>query len=97
MMVILACVLAGVWGVVWAAVLQFTRLGAFLAVKRTWLTVVIGVGMDLLILLLVVDWLEWLLVCAVVGCSSLGMVGRSLYNEAMETDEILNGFKDAAG
>jgi len=43
--------LALVWGGIWAAFLQWTRPGWFLANKRTWLTVVVGVGVDLGIIL----------------------------------------------
>jgi hypothetical protein len=83
-MLALALVLAGVWGVVWAVFLQWHGWGRWLAVRRTWLSVVVGVGGDLLILGLVVDWQVWLVVAGVVAASSIGMIVRSLYNERHE-------------
>jgi hypothetical protein len=76
----LAFVLAIVWGVVWAVCLQ-SRRGRFLAARFTWLAVVIGVGVDLLIGLLVVSFEAWWPLGAIVGLSSIGMIGRSLLNE----------------
>lgn len=70
-----------VWGCLWALFLQWHPWGQWLAVKRTWLTVVIGVGVDLAILLLILDWQTWLTVAAVIAASSLGIIVRSLYNE----------------
>lgn len=74
-------VLAGFWGVFWALFLQCTRPGKFLAEKRAWLAVCIGIGVDLLILLVVLPLTDWLKLCAVIGVSAIGMVARSLWNE----------------
>ena len=60
------------------------RLGRWLAVRRTWLTVVVGVGADLLLLLLVLDWHQWAQVVAIVAASSIGVIVRSLHNEHRE-------------
>lgn len=79
-----ALLLAVVWGAVWALFLQLHGWGQWMAVKRTWLTVIVGVGGDLLILLIVLDWHTWAAVAAIVAASSLGVVGRSLYNEHRE-------------
>jgi len=43
------CLGALCWGILLAVFLQFSRMGRFLAVERTWITVVVGVGVDLLI------------------------------------------------
>jgi hypothetical protein len=86
-----------IWGAIWAAFLQWHRLGRFLAVKRTWITVVIGVGVDLLLVLLVVSLETWLYVVAVLAASSVPIVARSLYNEFAETLEILSALTDQAG
>jgi len=93
-MVLFVGLLALVWGVVWALFLQLTRLGQFLTMRRTWLTVVIGVGADLVILALVVPLVLWLVVMMVVALSSVGIIARSLYNEFHETEELLNDLKD---
>jgi len=76
-----AALLALIWGGIWAACLQFTDWGKFLAERRTWLTVVVGVGVDLVIFwpLVPLDVLVELVI--VVGASSLCIIGRSLYNE----------------
>lgn len=82
--IITAALLAFVWGVVWAAFLQYHRYGQWLAIRRTWLTVVVGVGVDLALLLLVLDVHTVAMVAAVVAASSLGIITRSLANEHKE-------------
>lgn len=82
--IITAALLAAVWGVVWAVFLQQHRYGRWLAVRRTWLTVVVGVGVDLALLLLVLDAHTVATVTAVVAASSLGLIARSLLNEHKE-------------
>ena len=74
----LALVLAVAWGFAWAWFLNTDR-GLWLARRRTWLTVVVGV--DLLILPLVLGIEEWLFVCAVIAASSIGIVIRSWNHE----------------
>lgn len=83
-MVFLAIILALFWGMLWAAFLQWNEYGRYLALRRTWVTVVIGVGVDLLIALMVVRLEVWLVVCAIVIASSLGIITRSLYNEHLD-------------
>jgi len=78
---ILALILAALWGVFWAACLQWTVWGRWMALKRTWLTVVIGVGTDLLIALLVTPLDVWAKVAGIVAVSSIGIIARSLYLE----------------
>ena len=95
-MLLLAVVLAVVWGVVWAAFLQWTTLGKFLALQRTWLTVVVGVGGDVLIMLLAMDFADWWRALAIIAASSVGIVGRSLWNELQEMQEVMDGYADAA-
>lgn len=76
--------LALFWGILWALFLQHNPEGHYLALRRTWITVVIGVGVDLLILALGLPLAEWLLVVAVMATSSLGIIARSLYNERLD-------------
>lgn len=74
-------ILALVWGCCWALLLQCTEWGRWLAIRRTWLTVVIGTGVDLLIAALVLDFDAWLRLCSIVAVSSVGIIFRSLVNE----------------
>jgi L-cystine uptake protein TcyP (sodium:dicarboxylate symporter family) len=82
---ITAGALAIAWGATWAACLQYTQWGRWLAIRRTWLTVVVGVGVDVLILLVAIPLRFVALVALIVSLSSVGIIGRSLYNEL--TDE----------
>ena len=77
----LAAILALLWGALWALFLQLHPWGRWLAVKRTWLTVVVGVGVDLALLLLILDAHTWATVVAIIAASSIGVIVRSLYNE----------------
>lgn len=95
-MVFFAVVLALFWGALWAAFLQCSAGGRYLALRRTWLTVVIGVGVDLLILATVIPLPAWLLICAVVAASSLGIIARSLYNEHQD-EKAVEEFHAASG
>jgi Kef-type K+ transport system membrane component KefB len=70
-------------------VLQCTKFGQFLATKRTWLTVVIGVGIDLLLGLWVVNFEDWLKLLLVITLSSIGIISRSLMNEERETKRVI--------
>lgn len=82
--------LAFFWGFLWAAYLQFTKQGQFLVLKRTWLTVVIGIGVDLLI----AYGGDWWTVSAVIAVSSVGIIIRSLWNESQaEDDPAINSYK----
>lgn len=86
---ILRCLGALLWGIGWALVLQFNRLGQFLAQERTWITVVVGVGIDLLIGLGAAWWHIWL----IVGFSAIGIIARSLINEHNGFSPDLNSYK----
>lgn len=81
------------WGVFWASFLQFHSMGQFLAQKRTWLTVVIGVGVDTLLLLPVIPKRAWVKLLAVLGLSSIPIILRSLINELTETNEAIDVIK----
>lgn len=83
------------WGILWAIILQHTRHGQFLVEDRTWLTVVIGVGLDLAI-----AWPgDWYTVTAVIVASSVGIIWRSLHNEAAQQpfrrNKVIHGLEDA--
>lgn len=90
LILIARCLGALVWGILWAVFLQYHRLGRFLVAERTWITVVIGVGVDLLLGIGATWWALWL----VVVFSSVGIIARSLLNEhAQETEPALNRYK----
>lgn len=76
-----AGLLAFSWGAAWAACLQFTTWGRWLAFRRTWLTVVIGVGVDIFIMLIALPIRFVTLAALIISISSVGIIGRSLYNE----------------
>lgn len=74
---ILRSFVALLWGVLYALFLQHVRLGQFWVERRTWLTVVIGVGVDLLI---AVNG-DWFTVSVVIAFSAVPIIIRSLNNE----------------
>lgn len=89
LLLILRVLLAFGWGWSWAAYLQFTERGQFLAQKRTWVTVVVGVGVDLLI-----AWpAGWYTITLVIAASSIGIIFRSLSNEEKADDVNWQGYK----
>jgi len=93
-MVLFAVFLALFWGVFWAVVLEYTPPGRFLARKRTWITVVIGVGGDLAILALVLEPQTLALVAAIIAVSAVGVIARSLGNEMQEWGELMGVHSD---
>lgn len=76
-----AAYLALIWGAIWASYLQYTRTGRWLAYQRTWLTVVVGVGGDLIIALYCVERKQWLRFATIIAASSVGIIARSIWNE----------------
>lgn len=81
------------WGGLWAGFLQFSRFGRFLVHKRTWVTVVVGVGGDLIILLFLIPFRIWLKFFTIIALSSVPIIYRSLSNELHETLEEINVIK----
>lgn len=69
------------WGSAWAAFLQRTRPGRYLAGRRTWISVVIGVGGTLVLVKPLIDLGSLAWVVAAFAASSVGIVVRSLANE----------------
>ncbi len=92
--VLIALLLAGIWGTLYALWLQRTRSGAFLAARMTWLSVVIGVGVNLLIALLVIDAQTWLVLVVLFFVSGIPVIIRSISNEHRLQRDILNGATD---
>lgn len=82
------------WGVSWASFLQFSRYGQFLVEERTWITVVIGIGIDMLI---AYPWGgghgDWFTVALVITVSSIGIIFRSLSNERKREELNTRSYK----
>jgi hypothetical protein len=74
-------VLAIIWGFAWAHVLEHTETGRYWAEQRTWITVVIGVGVTLSLLLPILKREHWLNVFEMFALSSIGIILRSLRHE----------------
>jgi len=89
LLVILRCLLALFWGFVWAVALQYSKLGSWLAERRTWLTVVVGVGVDLLIAYRA----DYFTILAIIAFSSFGLIFRSLWNEQQAYEPDGNSYK----
>lgn len=85
---VLTVILAFIWGAIWAAILQFTTFGRWLALKRTWITVVIGVAVDGLLALPLTPLSAWLRIAAIVAASSIGVIARSWINEHREDNGL---------
>lgn len=83
----LAGFLSIAWGGAWAAFLQFHKKGQWMAIRRTYWTVIIGVGVDILILLVVLPALYVGVVALVFALSSIGIIWRSWHNEYNEDAE----------
>ena len=83
----LSVYLAAIWGLTYALLLQ-TEPGKTLARSRTWLSVVIGVGVNLIIALPVVPRRYWQMIAKVFIASSVGIIARSLINEARDISTV---------
>lgn len=94
---ILRCLGALIFGIIYSLCLEFTEKGQFIAEKRTWLSVVIGVGVDLLIGFRA----DYAAICLVIAFSSVGIIARSLINESRAPEvptgyAVLHHLEDAA-
>jgi len=89
-LILIARCLGGLlWGILWAVFIQYHRMGRFLVTARTWIAVVVGVGVDLLLGIGAPWWALWL----IVGLSSIGVITRSLLNEHAQTAPALNRYR----
>jgi hypothetical protein len=93
---VLGLVLAAIWGAAYAVFLQ-TYPGRFLAARLTWLSVVIGVGVDAAIVALVFGLPLALLVTGIIGVSAGPIVLRSLINEMRDQRVLHHGHSDQTG
>lgn len=83
-----AIYLALIWGAIYALFIQRTEIGQTLAKSTTWLSVVIGIGVDLLIALPIVPRSAWQAIAKVFIASSVGIIARSLINEARDISTV---------
>ena len=81
---IVGALLGLIWGAVWAAALQWTSWGRWMAGQRTWLTVVIGVAGSLAACAVAVPVDDLLTIVVIISASAICIIGRSLYNEYQE-------------
>jgi len=88
--------LALAWGVALALLLQTPR-GRRLADERTHYAVIVGVGVDLLLLALVLPRKMWRRVATVIALSAVGPVARSQWNERMSGNPAGWGGRAHAG
>ena len=96
----LGLALGFIWGTLWVLFFKGTEAGRFLALRRTWITVVVGVGGDLFVLLWFLDLRSWLMVLAVFTMSSISIIAGSLIDElreAQDLEKVLDGNSDTAG
>lgn len=78
------------WGISYALILWLTARGRFLRVRRTWLAVTLGISLDLLIGLAVVDLLAWLWLVAIIAASAAPIVAACLLDEYEEHRHALD-------
>lgn len=75
-------ILAFFWGVFYALFLHFTPWGTTLRIHITWMATTIGIGVDLLLLLVFMNdqgLVAWLDVFAVIALSAVGIVAAGLW------------------
>jgi len=96
---LLVLFLALFWGIAYAIALERISFMRWLVDKRTWIVVVAGVGMDLILIKLIIPWEWWVWMAIVVALSAVGIIGRSLYLEHEEWMELLGGehFRERSG
>ena len=83
LLLIIRAVMALSWGIILAVLIQYWSYGKFVAAERTWFSVAVGVGIDLLI-----AWRSsWEATCIVIAFSSVGIIFRSIINESNRTGE----------
>lgn len=91
---------AACWGVAVACFLEYTELGRFIAVRLTWLSVVIGFGGDFLLAIFLLDdqgRIIWWQFVALVGVSSIAVITRGLLELVAYNRTMMDVAKDTAG
>jgi len=70
-----------IFGVGYAVVLDRVPVARFLVEKRTWLTVVVGVAVTVLLAVPVIGWQMAGCMAGIFALSGLGVIGRSIVHE----------------
>lgn len=83
-----AALLALFWGLAFALFLHRTRIGRWLRHKRTWLTVVIGIGVDLAILRLIIPCQYVTAALVIIALSAIGIIAFAIGDELAEDQEL---------
>lgn len=89
-----------VWGICVAAFIQFTELGRFISARLTWFIVALGIGGDLLLMLLLMDnegRVIWYQVVAVIGLSSIAVSTRGILELVAYNRSVMDASKDTTG
>jgi hypothetical protein len=93
-----ALLLGIVWGVCVAVFIELTSLGRWMTMYMTWFVVSVGMGGDLLIVLLLMDEtgrVAWWQMVAVIAVSSVALVVRGLMQFRGYFERLMGGIKDA--
>ena len=85
--IIKAGLIAFSWGATWAACLQYTQWGRWLAQRRTWLTVVVGNGGTIASMTLFLDMALVASIVFVFFCAAIPIIARSFLNEFRDEAE----------
>lgn len=89
-------VLALIWGIGFALFLHYVPIGRFMVRRHTWLTLVIGIGVDLALMWMILPLPYWLVMAGILAASSIGMIGHSLAMESEESEQLLEVLRNAA-
>lgn len=91
---------AFIWGVGVALFMEFTTLGDFISKRLTWFITALGCGVDLLLVLLLVDNLGrvyWWQMVAIFFVSSMGPSYRGILAHKNYFVEWIDGARNSAG
>lgn len=88
-------IFAFIFGLIYALFLSCTALGRYLANKRTWITVVIGVIANMLLALPnTANRADWQRIVNLFTLSSIPIIARSLLQEQTKDDRIFDRVKE---
>lgn len=76
------------FGVVYALVLDRVPIAKFLVEKRTWITVVVGVVMTVLLAVPVIGWQVAGLMAGIFALSGIGVIARSIVHEMYDEGDF---------
>lgn len=91
---IISFVLTFFWGVVWSAAHRRTNLGRYILNKHTWIAVVDGVGVVLLISLLVMTQQQWIMMSSLFFFSCIVPIITSLADQYADLRGEIDGTRN---